>query len=414
MSITGVETKNYLRTDKDKSLPGTSGTKNQPPNKKQKTDNDSNKQQTVAQYNITTGNRFDLLSSSEDEDEEQILIKQHRQARDQKQPKPPPIVLYSYIENHTYTINNMKKDMTGDIQVKNKGNRLIVYTENRKDYDKLTAIIQQSKLEYHTYTPKEDRQHKLVIKNLPPNISCQEIKDDLVTKGISIINITQMTKKLSDNTIKSLPLYIATINNTNQLKDVYKIKIICHCVVQWEKYHNKNPIVQCFKCQAFGHVAINCHKTQKCGFCSGIHNSKECKTKENLKCSNCNSNHAANDKNCPIYVRQLNGRQITRQSQPRQNYNPNTYRYNVDEFPQLNNGNGIQQEQSGPTWVNPANHTGTESISDLIMLAKSFLQTINVSKIIFVIKNTLVKLNNTKDNFLKLGILLESITELIG
>ena len=43
---------------------------------------------------------------------------------------------------------------------------------------------------------------------------------------------------------------------------------------------------QCYKCQAFGHSAINCKNTQVCANCGGDHKFKDCHSDID-KCKDC-------------------------------------------------------------------------------------------------------------------------------
>ena len=61
--------------------------------------------------------------------------------------------------------------------------------------------------------------------------------------------------------------------------------------------------VQCFRCQKFNHVAVNCHVELKCMKCSGDHMSKFCTLirEEPNKCPNCGGNHVANYRGCTYF-----------------------------------------------------------------------------------------------------------------
>ena len=64
------------------------------------------------------------------------------------------------------------------------------------------------------------------------------------------------------------------------------------------KFLNKK-VVQCFKCQRFGHTTEICtSKKSICRFCANDHITKDCKNKDKLKCANCGKNHKANSINC--------------------------------------------------------------------------------------------------------------------
>lgn len=54
-----------------------------------------------------------------------------------------------------------------------------------------------------------------------------------------------------------------------------------------EAYEYVN-ILQCFKCQSFGHTSMNCYKTLTCKICAQHHHHTQCTTpSEHTACSNC-------------------------------------------------------------------------------------------------------------------------------
>ena len=71
-------------------------------------------------------------------------------------------------------------------------------------------------------------------------------------------------------------------------------------------------ILQCFKCQGFGHKAPNCTKNEKCVVCGEGHSHKNCPNKEKRKpkCANCRGFHVANYKGCPAYKNQAFRRHV--------------------------------------------------------------------------------------------------------
>ena len=74
----------------------------------------------------------------------------------------------------------------------------------------------------------------------------------------------------------------------------------------YDKYH----VLQCFKCQGFGHKSGECREEQICVKCSQNHRIQQCPN-EDMKCVNCfNGNlqeteHWANYVKCPKYVEQV-------------------------------------------------------------------------------------------------------------
>ena len=61
--------------------------------------------------------------------------------------------------------------------------------------------------------------------------------------------------------------------------------------------------VQCFRCQRFGHRALECRGKERCMICAGAHSNKDCTSRGDMgttKCINCGKNHTANSKECLI------------------------------------------------------------------------------------------------------------------
>lgn len=70
-----------------------------------------------------------------------------------------------------------------------------------------------------------------------------------------------------------------------------------------------NPLVRCYKCQSFGHVAKHCRGKTVCPQCAEPHELSECKNKTKYpKCANCfagkkDSKHCTGHVKCPEFVR---------------------------------------------------------------------------------------------------------------
>lgn len=67
-----------------------------------------------------------------------------------------------------------------------------------------------------------------------------------------------------------------------------------------EYYSPDSRLTQCFKCQAYGHVAPVCRKAEACGYCARKHNTRDCVTQSQLKCANCGKKHTAWNHECSV------------------------------------------------------------------------------------------------------------------
>lgn len=70
--------------------------------------------------------------------------------------------------------------------------------------------------------------------------------------------------------------------------------------ITWERYNNKKIIIQCHRCQQWGHATANCNRMQKC---ANNHFTRDC-TKPTNTPAKC-----ANYIECPHYKSKLEQRQ---------------------------------------------------------------------------------------------------------
>lgn len=106
-------------------------------------------------------------------------------------------------------------------------------------------------------------------------------------------------------------LFLVVMDSTITLKFLNKnVQYIYHTKVQWELRRNITEIIQCLRCQCWGHTTINCHVAPACLKSAGQHWTKECTlvkkddsgTAKNIKCKNCSGAHFALDKECSVLV----------------------------------------------------------------------------------------------------------------
>ena len=74
-------------------------------------------------------------------------------------------------------------------------------------------------------------------------------------------------------------------------------------IYECELYDPKCRMIQCFKCQKYGHKATHCRGRTACAYCGGGHSSKECTNKEKPGAEGCpacgGKGHTAYNERCP-------------------------------------------------------------------------------------------------------------------
>lgn len=172
-----------------KNAPSTSGNQNKKPRVQPQT----------IKYNVNIQNRYDSLSEDSTDDEGNLDTTQQET---HKAEKIPPIVLYSYLTNHTQSLDNLKRKLKDDFVIKHKNNRVIFYTNNKEDHKIVMDTIQNAKLPCHTFTLPDEKKHRLVLKGLPPSITENEVLLDLQKIDIPVCKVSQMKLK-KDGIIKT-------------------------------------------------------------------------------------------------------------------------------------------------------------------------------------------------------------------
>lgn len=78
-------------------------------------------------------------------------------------------------------------------------------------------------------------------------------------------------------------------NNT----EVYKIRDVYNAIVQIEPPLKKDDIIQCYRCQQFGHSKSYCRNRYKCVKCGLDHSTAVCTKPADVKpkCTNCLKEH---------------------------------------------------------------------------------------------------------------------------
>lgn len=184
-----------------------------------------------------------------------------------------------------------------------------------EDFDKLKNLLKEQKIDFYTYTPKSQRPFSVVVKGLSDTFDNNEVLEYMQSLQINI-RIIGLHKLGGDK-------WLFQIGRESDIRAFRNIRYILHCRVKMARRNRRN-VVQCYNCQRFGHVAINCNMPYRCVKCSGDHGPGKCvipprdqNTVEVIstdrvtgqairtigfpvKCANCGvEGHTASAKECP-------------------------------------------------------------------------------------------------------------------
>lgn len=237
----------------------------------------------------TTTNQFDTLS--DDEIEPQTVTES----------KPPPIFV-NEVDNIAPLQELLKIIAPNlyDMKIIN-SNNVKIMSKTKESYVVIVNALTEKSTMFHTYQMKENRAFRVVLRNVHHTTNIDEIKEELAKLGHIVRNIHNIVQR---TTKKNLPMFFVDLEPKPNNKDIYNIQLLMHLRVQFEPQRKKKDIVQCTKCQRYGHTKRFCFNVARCVKCVGNHATESCKrtnTDSSVQCVLCLGNHPANYRGCEIY-----------------------------------------------------------------------------------------------------------------
>ncbi|KAJ2939401.1 hypothetical protein O0L34_g10833 [Tuta absoluta] len=211
----------------------------------------------------------------------------------------PPIILAIKPEWTHESIKTLVSNYTNRFHLQYRSNKKIaVYCYSPEAHKALREGLKASDAPFLTYTRKDERTPKVVVKGLP-DYADEVISDELKKLGFDGVTVTKL--KSAKNKNPQCPPFLIQLANGASLENFRKIRYLCHCVVKIEKYKPKLTGTQCFRCQEFGHSSRNCNMPPRCVKCTEAHATSDCHKidrKEPAQCCNCKEAHPANYSKC--------------------------------------------------------------------------------------------------------------------
>lgn len=213
---------------------------------------------------------------------------------------PPVIVDLGPALSHK-TIQDMVMKYTTNFHLQYRGkNKVAIHCYSESCHQRVKEGFRKDNVSYHTFTRKDEKMAKAVIRGLPI-LEAEDIVEDLASLGFKDCKVVVFKPKVASIT-PSNPLYLIQIPAGTDMTKFGRIKFLCKCVVEVRKYKPKNwEGTQCFRCQGFGHASSNCNHPPRCVKCLESHSSQDCPKKDRstpAQCCNCKEYHPANFRQC--------------------------------------------------------------------------------------------------------------------
>ncbi|XP_063394131.1 uncharacterized protein LOC134679184 [Cydia fagiglandana] len=189
-----------------------------------------------------------------------------------------------------------------------KQQKVAVICNSEKDRAKYAEAV-KTHTERLTVTTPQLRKPLLRLIGVTPDVTNEKVAEAIVKQNESLIgNIPQVERQVrvvrrnrgrtsatNNLVIEVSPSMWATLKD-RKIRIGYQIIPV----------YDQSPIVQCFRCQEYGHRAPNCLNKNVCGYCTLDHDTRSCPQRPNASpcCANCKKqgvvhDHPAYSTDCP-------------------------------------------------------------------------------------------------------------------
>jgi hypothetical protein len=103
----------------------------------------------------------------------------------------------------------------------------------------------------------------------PIDFIIQELNENGFTAR-QVVNVKNKITKLP------LPLFFIDLESDQNNKEIFKLTSICYTKIKVEEPHLRRQIIQCLRCQDFGHSRTYCNHALRCVKCGENHNTSAC------------------------------------------------------------------------------------------------------------------------------------------
>lgn len=252
---------------------------------------------------LTTTNKYATLAGTSTQ--EQTVESTATPVTTPKEPKVPPIVIYN-CSNHVKLCRELKEHISGGLRAAYTGDSVKFYVDTLEDYQKVFTFCQDHQIPFHTYQDTNKKELKVVVKDLPPSVTSEEVREDLVAQGFTIKDVHQYKRKRQGK-LHPLPVYAVTLPRGDKSDSIYAVRYVQSTKVRVEDYRSRNEPSQCKRCQRWTHTTNYCWLPARCVKCGDMHPSKDCTLPAGSpsKCANCQGAHTASWKGCSEFQKAL-------------------------------------------------------------------------------------------------------------
>lgn len=230
--------------------------------------------------------------------------------------RPPLIVVRSGLSATAFAeMRALRQKFDEDFVARHYSTSSTFQMASSSDHFKMTEFLKSRGFRFHTWPCPEDRNGRVVIRQLPIDTPPETLQTALEEKGIQVQKVLRMAKRGSAP--EPYPLFLVVLEGTANLHDILKLTNLEGVAIRVELYRGGGRITQCYRCQGLGHTSHGCHEAARCVKCGQQHDAKECPLPSDASptCCLCGGPHTANYSKCPHRLRWLSKHEQRRPTQ---------------------------------------------------------------------------------------------------
>lgn len=235
-----------------------------------------------------------------------VLEAMEEEAPTTQAPKRPPPVVLRDASKWTAASSLFREKNIAFLKAKSVVDGISIQAASESDFRRMTAEFDRVGFPYHSYRLQQDKPLKAVVRNVPTELTEEEVAADLREQGHPVEAVHRMHRFPKKTPIS---LVLVVLKKTPEAKKIFSLRTVCGLIVQVEaKRQRKGVTNQCHKCQRFHHFQSGCKAQARCVKCGGAHHTVTCdKPLETPPtCANCKGAHPASYRGCPAFPKSKN------------------------------------------------------------------------------------------------------------
>lgn len=121
--------------------------------------------------------------------------------------------------------------------------------------------------------------------------------------NLDVYEVIKVHNIIHPKTKVPLPMFFVDLRKNDNCDKIFSLQYLFYTKIIVEEPFHRNEIVQCKRCQSYGHTKSYCNLKPRCVKCAGSHLSENCKKTRDEPpiCVHCKQDHPANYRGCIVH-----------------------------------------------------------------------------------------------------------------